>query len=51
MKRKYLLGGIAAAAALAAGGVGLDAAVSQNGAHAGSLYGVSSRAPAAPGSA
>ena len=34
MKRKYLLGGIAAAAALAAGGVGLDAAVSQNGAHA-----------------
>ena len=48
MKRKYLLGGIAAAAALAVGGVGLDAAVSQNGAHAGSLYGASSRAPAAP---
>ena len=47
MKPKYLLGGIAAAAALAAGGVGLDAAVSQNGAHAGSLYGASSRAPAA----
>jgi predicted lipoprotein with Yx(FWY)xxD motif len=50
MKRKYLLGGIAAAAALAAGGVGLDAAVSQNGAHAGSLYGASTRAPAAPAS-
>jgi predicted lipoprotein with Yx(FWY)xxD motif len=47
MKRTYLLGGIAALAALAAGGVGLDAAVSQNGAHAGSLYRASSRAPAA----
>jgi predicted lipoprotein with Yx(FWY)xxD motif len=46
MNRKYLLGGVAAAAALAAGGVGLDAAVSQNGAHAGSLYGASSPAPA-----
>ena len=46
MKRKYLLGGIAAAAALAPGGVGLDAAVPQNGAHAGSLYGASTRAPA-----
>ncbi len=48
MKRTYFLGGIAAAAVLAAGGIGLDAAVSQNGAHAGSLYGASSRAPAAP---
>ena len=47
MKRKYLLGGIAAAAALAAGSVGLGAAVSQNGAHAGSLYRASSRPPAA----
>jgi len=48
MNRKYLLGGIAAAATLVAGGVGIDAAVSQNGAHAGSLYGASSPAPAAP---
>jgi predicted lipoprotein with Yx(FWY)xxD motif len=48
MNRKYLLGGIAVAATLAAGGVGLDAAVSQNGAHAGSLYGASSPASAAP---
>jgi predicted lipoprotein with Yx(FWY)xxD motif len=48
MNRKYLLGGVAAAAVLAAGGVGLDAAMSQSGAHAGSLYGASSPAPAAP---
>jgi hypothetical protein len=47
MKRRYILGGIAAAAVLVGGGVGLDAAGAYGGGQSGSPYGASSSA--APG--
>jgi predicted lipoprotein with Yx(FWY)xxD motif len=47
MKRRYILGGIAAAAVLVGGGVGLDAAGAYGGGQSGSPYGTSSSA--APG--
>ncbi|MCU1668907.1 MAG: hypothetical protein JWP40_1834 [Blastococcus sp.] len=47
MKRRYILGGIAAAAVLVGGGVGLDAAGPYGGGQGGSPYGASSSA--APG--
>lgn len=47
MKRRYILGGIAAAAVLVGGGVGLDAAGAYGGGQSGSPYGASSAAPGA----
>ena len=49
MKRKYLIGGIAAAAVLVGGGFGVDAATANGGGPSGSAYGASSMpGPATP---
>jgi predicted lipoprotein with Yx(FWY)xxD motif len=51
MRRRYLIGGIAAAAVLVGGGIGVDAAVANGGGQGGSVYGAGSTSGTATPSA
>jgi predicted lipoprotein with Yx(FWY)xxD motif len=51
MRRRYLIGGIAAAAVLVGGGIGVDAATANGGGPAGSAYGAGSMSGTATSSA
>jgi predicted lipoprotein with Yx(FWY)xxD motif len=51
MRRRYLIGGIAAAAVLVGGGIGVDAAVANGGGQGGSVYGAGSMSATATSSA